>query len=108
MCMWHSLAFDVPFLRLDASLESVVVPVQHRADGSHFFRKQGQVELHIALLDHAAQSAGRVDAAAGLVNGRSVTTDLALVTRHALVIGDQLRAELQVCSHKNGRALRQG
>ena len=89
------------------SLETVVISVQHRADGGHFIRKQGQVEFHVALLDHAAQSARRGDAAAGLVDRRSVTTDLALVAGHTLVISDQLRAELKICPRKNGRALRQ-
>ena len=89
------------------SLETVVISVQHRADGGHFIRKQGQVEFHVALLDHAAQTAWRGNAAAGLVDSRTVTADLALVARYALVIGDQLRTQLQICPPKNSWALRQ-
>ena len=60
-----------------APAEAVVVALQHRGDGGHVFGEQAQVELGAAVVDHAAQRAGRVDAALGPVDRRAVAAHLA-------------------------------
>ena len=35
-------------------LETIVVAVEHGGDGGHLFGEQAEVELGVALLDHAA------------------------------------------------------
>ena len=78
------------------SFEFVVIPVEHRCDGGDFFREQLQVQLGAAVVHHAAQQAGVVDAALRAVNGAAVAADLAGVALGALVLGDELGAQGQV------------
>ncbi|MDE2617851.1 MAG: hypothetical protein KGL73_12635, partial [Burkholderiales bacterium] len=76
--------------------ETVMVPVQHGSNGRDLFGKETQVELRIALLDHATQKARTVDPAGRPIDGRAITAHPLLVTRHALALRDQPLAQREV------------
>jgi len=85
--------------------ETVVIAVQHGGHRRHLFREQAEVELGIALLDHAAQIARGVDFPRRLVDGAAVPPDLLPVAGHAFVLGDQPGAQRQIRALKDGRHL---
>ena len=82
-----------------------MVPVEHRRNGGDFFREQLQVELRAAVLHHAAQQAGVLDATLRAVDGAAVAADLAGVALGALVFCDELGAQGQVGAFEDIGAL---
>ena len=82
-----------------------MVAVQHGSHGCDFFGEQTQVEFGIAVLDHAAQQTRCVDAAGRPVDGTAIAADLLLMTGCALVLGQQLLAQVQIGPLEDGRRL---
>ena len=82
-----------------------MVAVEHGGDGRDFLGKQPEVELGVALLNHAAQGTGGADAAGGPVDGAAIPTHLLLVAGSAFALDDQPLAQLQVGAAELGRPL---
>ena len=57
-------------------------------DGSDGFGQQAQLELHVALLDHAAEEAGRIDPYLRPVDGGAVAAHFAAAVRARWGDGD--------------------
>ena len=77
-------------------LESIVVSVENRCDRRRLFGEHAQVQLGVALLDHAAQKAGCIYLSGWFVDGTSVPADPFLMTGGTLVLGDQPFTQLVV------------
>ncbi len=81
----------------EQSLELVVIPGEHRRHRVNLFREQTQIELGVALLDHAAQCRRAVDASQGLVHSVAIATYFADMARNALALSDEFFAKPEVC-----------
>ena len=79
-----------------ASLELVVIAVQHRRDSIDVLGEHAQVQLGIALLHHATQESRRVDAALRLVDGAAVTPHFGDMAGRAFALGDELFTQFVV------------
>jgi hypothetical protein len=65
-----------------------MVKVQDRCNRGDFFGEKAQVELGIALLNHASQKAWSVDATLRLVNGTAIAPHSLLMTSIAFVLSN--------------------
>lgn len=71
--------------------------VQDSGNSIGIFREKSQVELGVAVLDHATQGTCRVDAAFGVIDGTAIAAHASNVAFVALVFGNQLFARFEVC-----------
>src|SRR6218665_2570237 len=82
-----------------------MVAVQHGRHRSDLIGEQTQIEFGIAMLDHATQKAGRVDAPGGPVDGCAITAHLLLMTGRTFVLSQQLLTQAQIGPLENGGLL---
>ena len=87
----------------DKLLQTVMIAIKHGRDSSHLVREKAQIQLGVALLHHASQQAGGVDATRRFVNGASITTHFLLVAGRTLALDHQLFAQLEVGTLVDGR-----
>ncbi|MBP6245118.1 MAG: hypothetical protein KA411_05615 [Limnohabitans sp.] len=73
-----------------------MVSIEYRSDRIDLFREHAQIQFGVALLDHASQQCGTVDASLGFIDGTAITPDFAHMASHALAVSDQFFAQLVI------------
>ena len=84
-----------------------MIAIDHHRDRGHVLWKQTQVQLSVALLNHAAQQGSVVNSTLGFVNDAAIATDLGDMTGHALAFSNQIFIQFVVRILVDGR-LRMG
>ena len=73
-----------------------MLPIENGGHCGDLFGKQPEVQLGVALFDHATQKSGRVDASLGVVDVAAVAAHATNVTGLAFVGVDELGPQLEV------------